>query len=115
MYDFLYVLVDDMREIHADIVLRNGVIAENMLPKIPWDMYHETVLYLDNDLGSGLEGHVLLLKMINEWKIYPDIIFIVTNNPVARKRMVDILLNDVDFYRANIETSGFHKIKREDE
>ena len=105
-YTSLYVLVDDVRDIHADIILRNGVIARQILPNIHWDKYEKTVLILDNDLGWGPEGYrpegyQLLDMMINNWSIYPDEIQLVTMNPIGRQKMIDILTYDVDVYNTN--------------
>lgn len=103
-YMSLYVLVDDVRDIRADIILRNGVVAEQILPRIRWDKYEKTVLILDNDLGWGPDGYQLLNKMINEWCIYPDEILLVTANPIGKQHMVNILTYDIDFYHTKDDT-----------
>lgn len=103
-YMSLYVLVDDVRDIPADIILRNGVVALQVLPNIPWDKYDRTVLILDNDLGWGPDGYQLLNYMINEWGIYPDEILLVTANPIGKQHMVNILMYDVDIYHTDDNT-----------
>lgn len=103
-YMSLYILVDDVRDIPADIILRNGVVAEQVLPNIPWDKYDRTVLILDNDLGWGPDGYQLLNYMINEWGIYPDEILLVTANPIGKDHMIKILTYDVDIYHTDDNT-----------
>ena len=52
---------------------------------------HVTHLYLDNDLGLGvIEGWEVLNTAIQE-NVAPPYIQLVTSNPVARKRMQDVL------------------------
>lgn len=94
----LYILIDDVRDIQSDLIFRNGIIAKMMLPHVPWDSFHRIVLYMDHDLGLGPNGYQILDLIINHLKVYPDVIYLVTSNPVGKKNMSSLLLNDVDIY-----------------
>ncbi len=89
----LHVLIDDLRELDVDITCRTVEHALYILKVEP-----VTHLYLDNDLGDDqpMEG-VDILKWAAENDLVPDNVYLVTANPIAKKRMVDILKYDLKY------------------
>lgn len=92
----LHVLIDDIREIDGiDIVCRTVEHALQVLKSEP-----VTHLYLDNDLGldQPMEGiHILMWAV--EHEVVPDNVYLVTANPIAKKRMEDVLMFDLEYQK----------------
>lgn len=101
------ILIDDMREIFADIIIREPVTAMSLLPQLKDQI---STLYMDHDLGLGkMTGYDVLCKLVEEQQIYPDCIIMVTSNPVGRSNMC-ALINHTGMY---IERPGFRFEKKE--
>lgn len=86
------VLVDDLRDIKADVAFRNFQSACFFSPCIEWD---NVTLYLDHDLGpeSGEgNGYKYICYMI-ENDFYPDEVYIVSSNPVGCDNIARALEN----------------------
>jgi dihydrofolate reductase len=80
------IAIDDMRDfkqIEVDIIIRSAEVAKSFLESLTDPI---EVLYLDNDLGSDIEGW-RLLDMLLEANKLPSRIILVTSNTVARDRM----------------------------
>lgn len=90
----LELLIDDMRNIKdVDLVARTAEEGMRCLEFEP-----VTHLYLDNDLGDDqpMEG-IDILAWARDNNIVPPNVFIVSANPVAKKRMEAILLFDLKY------------------
>lgn len=74
------ILVDDIRDIDADVICRNFAAA-----KIIFDLISltEWSLLLDHDLGESKSGYDLINHLIDTKNI-PKRVFIVSSNPVGR-------------------------------
>jgi len=91
----LHVLIDDLRDFDADITCRTVDHALQVLQNEA-----VTHLYLDNDLGydQPMECiHILQWAVKNE--VVPDNVCLVTANPVAKRRMEDILQHDLNYQK----------------
>lgn len=81
-------LIDDLRNIPADIVARNyDAGIEALRDQGPFDL-----LYLDHDLGDyahGVEktGYDIMLFLEENPQYLPKEIKLVTSNPVGRRKM----------------------------
>lgn len=86
-------LIDDMRDIDADIVARTSTEGREALQH-----NYITHLYLDNDLGSDqdMEG-IDILSWARDNNCVPEMVYPVTDNPVARRRMIALLENDLGY------------------
>lgn len=79
----LHLLIDDIRNLPGmDIIIRNPKYAAAALQN-----FSVTHLYLDNDLGEGLQEGWQILHQALEHGNAPKNIRLVTSNPVARKKM----------------------------
>jgi hypothetical protein len=87
----MILLIDDVRNFHADIVLRTAKAAIEFFIVVGDNMSFEKV-YLDFDLGDGI-GLDVLKQAIFSNAIIPKII-LVTMNPVGRKQMGDYLIDN---------------------
>ena len=80
-------LIDDIRDLPAECILRNPDLAEDILKAVKWE-----VLYLDHDLGEGcITGYDILCWLEENPEYLPKRIELVTDNPVGRKRMQQVL------------------------
>lgn len=85
------ILVDDLREIDGiDLVIRSDKEFFENIEEIK----EEDILYMDNDLACEKDGYQLLEYLIEEKKIRPNKVGIVSMNPVGRNNMEKILLNN---------------------
>ena len=86
------ILIDDLREIEAEVVCKTAKAAYKELEKGIFDIY-----YFDHDLGStkpGTSGYDVLTWALENEKIPAGaIVYLVSNNPVGKQRMRDALLN----------------------
>ena len=82
-------LIDDIRDIKADRVARtfdDGIVA---LKEQKWD-----ILYLDHDLGDSdpaKTGYDILNWLEANPEYLPVEIFLVTQNPVGREKMLKLI------------------------
>jgi len=94
----MHLYIDDQRDFageHAVIARtgENGVLIARALAK------HISVLYMDHDLGDGIDGHEVLKQLMTEevaggriWpRVLPPVVVLVTMNPVGRDRMAALL------------------------
>ncbi len=110
----MHLYIDDCRDFHGtDAVIcrtgENGVLVARAL------VGHITVLYMDHDLGDGINGQQVLRQLMTPSVIsptarqpepvLPPLVVLVTMNPVGRDAMAAILLDNgyvadgVDTYR----------------
>lgn len=73
-------LIDDLRDIKADVICRTYESAELIVKSI-W--LHDWTLLLDHDLGESKTGYDIINLMLESSNI-PGHIFIVSSNPVGR-------------------------------
>ena len=85
------VLVDDLREIKADVVFRNFEAAYHFGPLINWE---KVTLYLDHDLGSeGSTTGYHFLTLLLENGMYPQDVIVVSSNPVGCDNIARALIS----------------------
>lgn len=94
----MYILVDDTRDLNADVILRHSNAADAVLPRL--NLRFDTVL-LDHDLGewSERDGYYVLMEHIvnRENERRPLFVELVSSNPVGRERMRQALLHDAGY------------------
>ena len=81
----MHVLIDDIKDLTADIIARNYAAGQAVL----WAKI-ATHLYLDFDLGGTKTGYDLL-KIGFSHNLIPDFVKLVTHNPPGRKQMAGLL------------------------
>lgn len=102
-----HLLIDDIRDLDGmDVISRTGVVGMRLLEECV-----VTHLYLDNDLGEDVprEG-IDILKWARDNDYVPPNVYIVSANPIARKRMEDVLHYDLK-YVYNRQTNWWRKTK----
>ena len=88
----MHVIIDDIRDEGADVVIRNPYLALDILraiDRMPRGMKDVRIrkLSMDNDMGAGPEGKDILYQALGELAHKPDEVVIVTSNPVAAQHM----------------------------
>lgn len=86
----MWLLIDDCRDLGADIIARNPSAARRMLALGGWEC-----VCFDHDLGSDESGYDIVVWAI-EKQFLPPKIQLVTSNPVGRANM-----------RAALEADGY--------
>lgn len=82
-------LIDDIRDLKADVIARTAAAGTRMLALGGWS----TIIF-DYDLGGKLTGYDLLGQALeNDWLDNLPTIEIVTSNPVGLSRMRQALEN----------------------
>lgn len=92
-------LIDDVRneemcgiiDEEFDIIARNPADGKSALEK-----FAITHLWLDNDLATQEEG-IDILNWARDNGHVPPNVFLVTSNPVARRRMIEVLALDLNY------------------
>lgn len=82
------ILIDDIRDLPADLICRNYYAAELMLKSIwvaDWEML------LDHDLGEEQTGYDVIKYAISVNNL-PKRVFIVSSNPVGRDNIGHALM-----------------------
>lgn len=99
-----HLLIDDLRTLDVDVISRNGEVGKRLMEE-----GEVTHLWLDNDLGNDVpqEG-IDILKWARDNDCVPPNVFIVSANPIARKRMEDVLHFDLN-YRYDRQTQWWRK------
>ena len=100
----MYVMIDDLRDIEdfvsSDEETKVIRTFQEGMKFVENEDLRDLYLLMDNDLGDdrpGLEGYDILSAAIDAGN-YPKGVVLVTSNPVARKRMGDMLvLNGYEF------------------
>ena len=88
----LLILIDDEKEIDADVTLRT---VEKARAFIQFFGHVITHLMIDHDLGHDHDnGYKILTWMLEEERVFPPIIELVTYNPVGRKNMIQALIKN---------------------
>lgn len=102
----MYLLVDDERSLTGyDIIARNPEAALEILHNLPI-----TGIGLDNDMGEAYMEGWEFLKIALQDNVLPDIVYLVTSNPVAFQKMKDIL-EDAG-YVSTLHQQKFEKVKK---
>lgn len=88
----LHVLIDDTRDLGADVIIRKPDVAIAVLRRL---LKQTARTYWDNDLGGGweLEGRNLLKQHLQDCANaghYPEVV-VVTSNSVAARDMIGTL------------------------
>lgn len=88
-----HLLIDDLRNVDVDIIARTVDGGKFVL-----EADKVTHLYLDNDLGldQPMEG-IDILNWARDNDHVPSNVFIISANPVAKKRMEDVLRFDLKY------------------
>jgi hypothetical protein len=108
----LHLLIDDIRneemcgvtDIKFDITARTSRRGKTALENNPI-----THLWLDNDLGIGQQEGWEILNWAVAHNCLPDHVTLVTANPVSKRRMEEVLRNDVGYIRKDINSGWWHK------
>ena len=88
----MILLIDDIKEGGwADIVARNAVAGNLILTRLA---EHITELHIDYDLGSHSITGLDVLKYALANSLLPNIIWIVSLNPVGQKAMANFLIDN---------------------
>ena len=82
-------LIDDIRDLDVDVIARTGEAGLNVLAT----MKFETVFF-DHDLGDGITGLETLKIAILRGQLNKSQIILVTSNPVGRKNMEYVLIDN---------------------
>jgi hypothetical protein len=86
------VLVDDERNLIADVVYKSGSAAMDGYPSLS----DVDLLKMDHDLGPGQDGYDVLKYILHSplgrWPL-PKAVHLVTSNPVGRMRMKGLLMD----------------------
>lgn len=90
-----HLLIDDVRTIEVDMISRTARAGMRAL-----EDGEVTHLYLDNDLGADqpMEG-IDILKWARDNDCVPDNVFLITANPIAKRRMEELLQYDLGYSR----------------
>lgn len=86
----MYVLIDDIRDLNADIICRTPDGAKLTLQGLALVKY---TLGIDHDLSSKETGYDILRWAIDE-RLLPDNIQLVTMNPIGKKNMIYLLFDN---------------------
>lgn len=84
----MWLLIDDCRDIGCDVIARNAIAGRKMLAIGGWEC-----VCFDHDLGDGEDGYSVLVWAI-ENKFLPNLVQLVSSNPVGRANMRSALEND---------------------
>jgi len=84
----MYLLIDDVRNFHCDIIARTAEAGKKILEQLHNDI---SCLGIDHDLGE-LENGYNIITWALERNILPKQVQIVTMNPVGRKAMESLLI-----------------------
>ncbi len=81
------ILIDDCRDLTADVIFRNGEAAIEFFKSFGYNRYKdfECVMF-DYDLGNGVNGNFVLHAML-DMGYRPKFIELVTGLPVGLERM----------------------------
>lgn len=104
------VLIDDIRDIEdMDIICRNSTAGKAVL-----ELFDIDELYLDNDLGETVEGYQILQWAANHGLV-PEKVVLVTANPIAKQKMIDILTLDLNYTQDKIYRNRYIRSRDEAE
>ena len=82
-------LIDDFRDLGADVIARTFDEGIAALQQEPWD-----ILYLDHDLGDPDEkktGYGIVTWLETHPQYWPNAVQVVTSNPVGRQNIERVL------------------------
>ena len=96
----MWLLVDDKRDLNCECIARNSEAAKRLIALGGWEC-----VCFDHDLGEKTDGYDILCWAL-ENDFLPDMVQIVTSNPVGKERMSLALKNagygtnnNVNFYK----------------
>ena len=80
-------LIDDIRDYRADVIARNATYGIKILV-----LFDVDYLMLDHDLGNDVDGtgYTIACYLEAHPDRLPDVIELVTSNPVGRERMAAV-------------------------
>lgn len=81
----MILLIDDVRDYHADLIARNGATGIGCLQKFPIQ-----TLMLDHDLGDGITGYEVACWLEENQEYLPTTVELVTSNPVGLEKMAQV-------------------------
>lgn len=90
------ILIDDVRKIRADLVCRT---YNEGIDALRANAGQVEVLYLDHDLGDPdvkKTGYGVVCWLEQNPQCWPEVIFLVTANPVGRQNMERVLIKLYD-------------------
>ena len=97
----MWLLIDDVRDLHCDVIARTYEAAQKLLTLGDWE-----VICLDHDLGGEETGYDLINWMTEKDLLKCDNFQLVTDNPVGKKNMAAALISQgfitidgTNFYR----------------
>lgn len=103
-------LIDDIRDLpDMDIICRNSTAGKAVLEHFDIDE-----LYLDNDLGESVEGYQILQWAANH-NLVPEMVVLVTANPIAKQKMIDTLTLDLHYSQDKIYRNRYTRLRDEAE
>ncbi len=85
----MWLLIDDVRDLHADLIVRTGELARHVLAiPVEWDC-----IMFDHDLGdvSEVNGYEILKWALETNNLRTNRVQLVTSNPVGRQNMANLL------------------------
>ena len=82
----LHLLIDDERNINADMIVRNYSLGISALQIRIWD-----VLWLDHDLGEEKTGYDVMCWLEQNLGFLPKKIVCISSNPVGKKRINQVI------------------------
>ena len=94
----MILLIDDVRNVDADVICRNAAIAMDIICSQNWD-----VIIFDHDLGHDHMDGYKLLEGYLEYFDCEAVIKLITANPVGLQKMRDLLRN----YNYTSKDGGF--------
>jgi len=84
----MYLLIDDVRNFHCDIIARTAEAGKKILTFLHKDI---DCLGIDHDLGGAETGYDIVVWALQQ-SFLPNRVQIVTMNPVGRKAMESLLI-----------------------
>ena len=84
----MWLLIDDCRDLNCEVIARTPNAGKKLLALGGWEC-----VCFDHDLGTNESGYDVL-KWASAANFLPDRVQLVTSNPVGRKNMKNLLLDN---------------------
>lgn len=95
--DIVYLLIDDAKNFHADIIARTAAAGKAILEELSVNI---DCLGIDFDLGGAISGYDIV-KWALARGLLPDRVEVVSMNPPGRKAIISVLLDNGYKQRSN--------------